>query len=56
MKAEEIKTNLEELKIFKKKNAEERIKFIDYWADYVKKHDDKEWSSQQNSVVNGQIK
>ncbi len=56
MKAEEIKVDLEEMKEFKKKNAEERLKFVDYWADYVKTHSDKEWSRQQNVVINSQIK
>ncbi len=55
MKAEEIKVDLEELKRFKKKNAEERMKFIDYWVDYIKSHSDKEWSRQQNIVINSQI-
>ncbi|MCX6747178.1 MAG: hypothetical protein NTU63_03540 [Candidatus Pacearchaeota archaeon] len=55
MKVEEIKVDLEELKRFKKKNAEERLKFIDYWADYVKTHSDKEWSRQQDTVINSQI-
>jgi hypothetical protein len=54
MKAEDIKTDLEELKRFKKKNAEERLKFIDFWAEYVRTHSDKEWSQAQNKVINGQ--
>lgn len=56
MKAEEIKVDLEGLKKFKKKNAEERLKFIDYWVEYIKTHSDKEWSRQQNVVINSQIK
>ena len=55
MKAEEIKTDLEELKRFKKKNAEERLKFIDFWAEYVRTHSDKKWSRQQNVVINSQF-
>jgi hypothetical protein len=38
MRAEDVKVNLEELKKFKKKNAEERLWFIDYWVDYIKRH------------------
>jgi len=56
MKAEEIKTDLKELKKFKKKNAEERMKFIDYWVNYIKSHSDEEWSRQQNIVINSQFK
>lgn len=56
MKAEEIKINAEELKEFKKKNAEERLKFIDFWAEYVKTHEDKDWSKQQNIIINSQMK
>ncbi|MEK6913372.1 MAG: hypothetical protein AABW47_01745 [Nanoarchaeota archaeon] len=56
MKVEEIKINLEELKEFKRKNAEERLKFIDFWANFVKTHPDKVWSKQQNVVINSQIR
>jgi hypothetical protein len=56
MKVEEIKINLEELKEFKRKNMEERLKFIDYWANYVKTHPDKVWSKQQNVVIDSQIR
>ena len=55
MKVEEIKADLEELKRFKKKNAEERLKFIDYWTEYIKSHSDKEWSRQQETIINSQI-
>lgn len=34
------------------KNQEQRMKFIDYWAEYVRTHDDKEWSSLQNVIIN----
>ena len=56
MKVEEIKINLEELKEFKRKNMEERLKFIDFWANYVKTHPDKVWSKQQNVVIDSQIR
>ena len=55
MKASEIKVDLEELKKFKAKNAKERLEFIDFWAEYIKKHSDKKWSEQQNTLVNSQI-
>ncbi len=38
--------------IFTKKNQDERFHFIDAWAEYVKTHGDKEWSRQQNSIIN----
>jgi len=55
MKASEVKVDLEELKEFKRKNAKERLKFIDFLADYVKTHPDEEWSEQQNIVIDSQI-
>ena len=39
-----------------KDNAEDRINFVKYWANYVKTHSDKDWSRQQNIVINGQIR
>jgi len=56
MKIEEIKVDIKELKEFKRKNMEERLKFIDYWANYVKTHPDKVWSKQQNVIIDSQIK
>ena len=35
-----------------KRNQEQRTKFIDFWAEYVRTHDDKDWSKQQNIIVN----
>jgi hypothetical protein len=56
MKAEDIKVDLNELEAFKKRNSEERLRFIDYWVNYVKTHSDKEWSKHQNVIINSQIK
>ena len=39
----------------KEKNNEERKKFIELWANYIKTHTDKEWSKQQNIIINSQI-
>ena len=36
----------------KEKNKQERIKFVKLWADYVRTHPDKEWSKQQNVLIN----
>ena len=30
--------------------------FVDTWAEYVKNHSDKEWSQQQNIVINSSLK
>ncbi|MEK6844377.1 MAG: hypothetical protein AABX83_03025 [Nanoarchaeota archaeon] len=51
----DIKVNLEELREFKKRNAEERLKFIDFWVDYIKRHSDEEWSEQQAVIIDSQI-
>lgn len=38
-----------------KNNREERINFIKFWANYIRTHDDKEWSKQQNIIINSQL-
>lgn len=30
--------------------------FIDYWAEYVKTHSDRDWSRQQNIIINSCLK
>jgi hypothetical protein len=37
---------------FIKENQKERFRFVDQWADYVRTHQDKEWSRQQNLIIN----
>ncbi|WP_458209435.1 hypothetical protein [Haladaptatus sp. NG-SE-30] len=39
----------------REKNAEERRAFIKQWANYVRTHDDEEWSRQQKKVVDSQL-
>lgn len=39
-----------------KTNKEDRLNFIDFWADYIRKHPDKVWSRAQNIVIDSQIK
>ena len=39
-----------------KNNKEDRINFIKYWVKYIKSHTDKEWSRQQNVLINSVIK
>ncbi|MBI5392642.1 hypothetical protein HZA96_02125 [Candidatus Woesearchaeota archaeon] len=40
------------LKEWKQQNQDERFKFIDLWAKYVREHDDEDWSKQQNVIIN----
>ncbi len=50
--------NKESKKVFLKPgrtNQEERMNFVKYWANYVKTHSDKEWSEQQNVIINSQL-
>jgi len=40
----------------KERNREERLKFVELWAEYVRTHSDREWSRQQKIVVDSQLK
>ncbi len=49
----------EEKRVFMKpgrNNKEDRLNFVKFWAEYVKTHSDKEWSKQQNVVIDSQIR
>lgn len=48
---ENIKIDLKELEKFKEKNFEERLKFIDFLVDYIKKSPNDVWSAQQKKIV-----
>ena len=37
----------------KKRNKEDRMWFLRLWAEYVRTHSDKEWSAQQNVLIDG---
>lgn len=37
---------------FTDENQKERLKFIDLWSRYVMEHSDREWSRQQNIIIN----
>jgi len=52
-----MKNKEQERKFMKpgKNNKDDRINFIKFWAEYVKTHDDKEWSEQQKVVIDSQI-
>ncbi|MBI1972943.1 hypothetical protein HYS50_02980 [Candidatus Woesearchaeota archaeon] len=36
-------------------NNKDRMWFVKRWAEYVKTHSDKEWSEQQNIIINSQL-
>lgn len=44
-----------ELNSSQTKSIEQRRKFIKQWAEYVRTHDDEEWSCQQNKLIDSQI-
>jgi hypothetical protein len=37
-------------------NNKERMNFVDLWSKYVLEHSDKEWSRQQNIIINSCLK
>lgn len=37
-------------------NNKDRMWFVEYWANYVKTHPDKDWSRQQNVLINSIMK
>jgi hypothetical protein len=37
---------------FIEENLKERENFVHKWAEYVRTHSDKEWSRQQNVIIN----
>ncbi len=49
---------MKEKRIFLKpgrNNREERMNFVEFWAEFVRTHSDKEWSRQQNNLINSLI-
>ena len=38
-----------------KTNAEERMNFVEYWAEYVRTHPDEDWSKQQKVLIDSQL-
>ena len=40
---------------FRRLNDADRMWFVEYWADYVRTHAAKDWSRQQNVIINSQI-
>jgi hypothetical protein len=49
-----LKIDLEELEKDKQRNFQERLKFIDLYVKWLKKTPNKEWSRQQNELLDGQ--
>jgi hypothetical protein len=43
--------DLKALEQFKKDNFRERLEFIDKYVEWLKKTPNKEWSSQQNTII-----
>lgn len=43
--------DLEKLKRFKEKNFKERLAFIDFYVDWMKKHPNKKWSQEQKNLI-----
>jgi hypothetical protein len=41
---------------FTEENNRERLKFVDFWSEYVTKHSDRDWSSQQNVIINSSLR
>jgi len=37
-------------------NKKQRMDFVEYWAEYVRTHEDKDWSKQQNVLINSQLR
>ena len=47
--------NSQEFKDDKRRNTEQRRAMIKRWAEYVRTHDDEEWSRQQNRLIDSQL-
>ena len=51
-----MKIDFEQLEKEKEKNKKQRLEFVKFWAEYIKKNKDEDWSEQQNIIINSQIK
>ncbi|WP_256546831.1 hypothetical protein [Halobellus inordinatus] len=47
--------NSKEFEDDQRRNTEQRRAMIKQWAEYVRTHDDREWSRQQNRLINSQL-
>jgi len=41
---------------YKEQDKKQRDDFVKFWANYVKTHSDKDWSKQQNILINSVLK
>ena len=48
----QLKINLKEMEEDKRRNFEERLKFIDLLVDHIKSTPDEQWSKEQADVIN----
>ncbi len=46
------KIDLKELRKLKQENFKERLEFIDKYSEWLKKTKNKQWSSEQKSIIN----
>ena len=51
-----MKKNKFNPKEFRKINDQDRMWYVEYWANYVRTHPDKVWSRQQNILINSMMK
>ena len=47
--------NSQEFEDEHRRNTEQRRAMIKQWAEYVRTHDDEEWSRQQNRLIDSQL-
>lgn len=47
--------NSQEFEDKKRHNTEQRRAMIKRWAEYIRTHDDREWSRQQNRLIDSQL-
>ena len=47
--------NSQEFEADQRRNTEQRRAMIKRWAEYVRTHDDEEWSRQQNRLIDSQL-
>jgi hypothetical protein len=47
--------NAQEFEDGHRRNTEQRREMIKRWAEYVRTHDDREWSRQQNRLIDSQL-
>lgn len=48
-------TNSDDIERSKRTNQDERRAFIRRWAEFVRTHDDEEWSRHQNKLIDSQL-